>query len=287
MKVIKTIEEMNLWSNACHKNDNTICFVPTMGNLHAGHLSLVDAAKEIADKVVVSIYVNPTQFGENEDLDKYPRTEKLDLKQLENKNVDVVFMPVSDEMYPKGTNGNTNIEYVDVPELAAKLEGRARPEHFRGVATIVKKLFDCVLPDHAIFGEKDFQQLLIVKDMVVAQKLDVVIHAGAIIRDKDGLAKSSRNQYLSAEQRKKAPILHQTLIAARRKIQSGNVDFAAIEEQCIEFISENGFLVDYFSILDADSLDKPNESNQVILVAAKLGKTRLLDNMRVDGPKKP
>ena len=287
MKVIKTIEEMNAWSNACHAKNNTICFVPTMGNLHAGHLSLVDEAKKIAEKVVVSIYVNPTQFGKNEDLDKYPRTEKKDLEQLKSKYVDVVFMPTTDEMYPKGINGNASIDYVDVPDLATKLEGRARPEHFRGVATIVKKLFECVLPDHAIFGEKDFQQLLIVKDMVVAQKLKVIIHGGAIARDKKGLAKSSRNQYLSAEEMKKAPILHQTLIAARRKIQSGNADFAAIEEQCIEFISENGFLVDYFSILDADALDKPSESNQVILVAAKLGKTRLLDNMRVDAPKKP
>jgi len=287
MKVIKTIEEMNAWSNACHAKNNTICFVPTMGNLHTGHLSLVDAAKEIADKVVVSIYVNPTQFGENEDLDKYPRTEKQDLKQLESKNVDVVFMPTSDQMYPKGQNGNSSIDYVDVPDLAAKLEGRSRPEHFRGVATIVKKLFDCVLPDHAIFGEKDYQQLLIVKDMVATQKLNVSIHGGAIVRDKGGLAKSSRNQYLSADERKKASILHQTLIAARRKVQSGNVDFTEIETQSIEFINENGFVVDYFSILDADTLDKPGEDNQVILVAANLGKTRLLDNMRVDAPKKP
>lgn len=287
MKVIKTIEEMNAWSDACHANKNTICFVPTMGNLHAGHLSLVDEAKAIADKIVVSIYVNPTQFGKNEDLDKYPRSEKQDLQQLESNDVDVVFMPTSDEMYPNGKNGDASIDYVDVPDLAAKLEGRARPEHFRGVATIVKKLFECVSPDHAIFGEKDFQQLIIIKDMVIAQKLKVIIHGGAIIRDKKGLAKSSRNQYLSAEEKKTAPILHQTLIAARRKIQSGNSDFADIEAQCIEFITENGFLVDYFSILDADTLGKPSDSNQVILVAAKLGKTRLLDNMRVDVPKKP
>lgn len=285
MKVIKTIAQMKAWSNTCHEKGDSISFVPTMGNLHAGHLSLVDAAKKLADKVVVSIYVNPTQFAANEDLDKYPRTEKNDLQQLESKNVDVVFMPTSDEMYPTNKSGDKKIEYVDVPELAKKLEGRARPEHFRGVATIVKKLFDCVTPDHAIFGEKDFQQLLIVKNMVADLGLNVTIHGEPIIRDKDGLAKSSRNQYLSVEQRKKASILHQTLISARRNILVGILNYDDIESQAVEFITKNEFQVDYFLIRDAETLGSPLTQNRVILVAANLGKTRLLDNLRVDDTK--
>ena len=281
MKVIKTIAEMKAWSDVCHANGDSISFVPTMGNLHSGHLSLVDAAMTLADKVVVSIYVNPTQFAANEDLDKYPRTEEQDLKLLESKNVDVVFMPTSDEMYPK----NKSIDYIDVPELASYLEGRARPDHFRGVATIVKKLFDCVLPDHALFGEKDFQQLLIVKNMVVALNLIVSIHGEAIVRDEDGLAKSSRNQYLTAVQRKKAPILYKALLSARKEILAGNLNYDDIESQFIDFIENNGFKVDYFSIRDADTLGLPTDHNRVILVAAKLGKTRLLDNLRVDDAK--
>jgi len=281
MKVIKTIAAMRVWSNACHAKGESISFVPTMGNLHSGHLSLVDAAMTLADKVVVSIYVNPTQFAAHEDLNKYPRTEAQDLQQLESKNVDVVFMPASDEMYPR----NKNIEYIDVPELAQQLEGRARPDHFRGVATIVKKLFDCVLPDHAIFGEKDFQQLLIVKNMVAVLDLNVIIHGEKIIRDEDGLAKSSRNQFLTTALRQKAPVLHQALISARSEILSGNLNYAAIESQFIDFIDNNGFKVDYFTIRDAVTLGLPTEHNRVILVAATLGSTRLLDNLRVDGAK--
>jgi pantoate--beta-alanine ligase len=249
-----------------------------MGNLHSGHLRLVDTARTLSDKTVVSIYVNPTQFAANEDLDKYPRTEVQDLQQLESKNVDVVFMPASAEMYPQ----NKPIDYIQVPELARQLEGRARPEHFRGVATIVKKLFDCVRPNHAIFGEKDFQQLLIVKNMVAELDLNVLIHGEAIVRDADGLAKSSRNQYLTAEQRQLAPLLQQALISARDQILAGNEDYPAIEAQYIDFINNKGFKVDYFSVRDAESLGPPTGQNRVIVVAAKLGNTRLLDNLRVD-----
>lgn len=281
MKVIKTIAEMKTWSDETHTNNKSISFVPTMGNLHNGHLSLVDAAKKVADKVVVSIYVNPTQFAANEDLDKYPRSEQKDLQLLEEKKVDVVFMPSSTEMYPN----IENIDYIDVPELASELEGKSRPDHFRGVATIVKKLFDCVEPDHAIFGEKDFQQLLIVKNMVIELNLNVTIHGEAIIRDDDGLAKSSRNQYLTGEQRQKAPILHQALLAVREEVLNGNQNYNVIELQSIDFINKNGFDVDYFVIRDADTLGNPTGHNQVILVAAALGNTRLLDNLRVGDSK--
>ncbi len=269
---------MQAWSHACKKAKQRIGFVPTMGNLHAGHLALVDKARQVADKVVVSIYVNPTQFGENEDFDNYPRTELQDIEHLKQKNVDVVFMPDSSEMYPS----DKAINYIAVPDFATELEGLARPTHFRGVATIVKKLFDAVQPDHAIFGEKDFQQCLVVKHMVAEYGLAIEVHAAPIVRDADGLAKSSRNQYLTPEQRKLAPVLYQTLLGARQKVRAGNLSYSEIESQSIEFINKNGFKVDYFVIRDATTLGVPGETNRVILLAAKLGIPRLLDNLRVD-----
>jgi len=269
---------MQAWSHACYDNGKSLSFVPTMGNLHAGHLALVDKAKKCADKVVVSIYVNPIQFGENEDFDKYPRTEQTDLAKLQQKKVDVVFMPNSDEIYPS----NKAIDYITVPDFATELEGQARPEHFRGVATVVKKLFDAVQPSHAIFGEKDFQQCMVVNNMVTEYALDIQIHAVPIVRDNDGLAKSSRNQYLTPEQRKRAPILYQSLLAARQKILSGTLSYSEIESQSIEFIEKNKFHVDYFVIRNATTLGCPGTQNRVILAAAKLGIPRLLDNLRVD-----
>ncbi|MBN4080530.1 pantoate--beta-alanine ligase [Beggiatoa alba] len=278
MKIINSIAEMKGWSHACHKKGQRLSFVPTMGNLHAGHLALVDTAIVLADKIVVSIYVNPTQFAENEDFDNYPRTQRQDLEKLQQKKVDVVFMPTSEEMYPK----SERLESIDIPEFAKELEGQTRPDHFQGVAIVVKKLFDAVLPDHAIFGEKDFQQLLLVKNMVSALGIKLVIHAAAIIRDIDGLAKSSRNQYLTDAQRKRAPHLYQSLISARRMILEGDLSEADIESQFIESINKKGFEVDYFVIRDATTLGSPGKQNRVILVAARLGNTRLLDNLRVD-----
>ncbi len=269
---------MQAWSNACRAKGESLSFVPTMGNLHEGHLALVEAAKKMADKVVVSIYVNPMQFGENEDFDKYPRTEQQDLEQLQQKQVDVVFMPDSAEMYPP----DQTIDYIAVPDFATELEGQTRPDHFRGVATIVKKLFDAVQPDHAIFGEKDFQQCMVVKNMVAEHGLNIEIHAAPIVRDEDGLAKSSRNQYLTPEQRKQAPVLYQSLLAARQKVLAETLNYSEIESQSIDFIAKNSFEVDYFVIRDATTLGAPREQNRVILVAAKLGIPRLLDNLRVD-----
>ncbi len=269
---------MQAWSRGCHDKGKSLSFVPTMGNLHEGHLTLVDSAKKIADKVVVSIYVNPTQFGANEDFDKYPRTEQQDLEKLQQKKVDVVFMPDSDEMYP----ADKAIDYINVPDFAKELEGRLRPDHFRGVAMVVKKLFDAVQPEHAIFGEKDFQQCMVVKNMVAEHGLNIEIHAVPIVRDDDGLAKSSRNQYLTPEQRQQAPVLYQSLLDARQKILAGTLNYSEIESQSIEFINKNSFNVDYFVIRDAATLGAPGEKNRVILVAAKLGIPRLLDNLRVD-----
>jgi len=278
MIIIKTSNEMKAWSKTCHDAGERISFVPTMGNLHAGHLSLVDAASHVSDKIVVSIFVNPTQFSADEDLEKYPRTEEDDLKTLADKNVDVVFMPMPSEIYPDVEN----IQYLDVPDIAKELEGASRPEHFRGVATVVKILFDCVEPNHAFFGEKDFQQLIIIKDMVEKLALDIDIHGEKIIRDDDGLAKSSRNQYLSVEQRQKAPILYLALRQASKNITQGSMANDEVLSQSIEFIENNGFSVDYFVIRDASSLGQAKSSNRVILVAAMLGTTRLLDNLRID-----
>lgn len=269
---------MQAWSHACQKAKQSITFVPTMGNLHEGHLALVDCAKEQADKVVVSIYVNPTQFGENEDFDKYPRTEQQDLEKLQQKQVDVVFMPDSAEMYPP----SKAVDCIALPDYTKELEGQARPDHFCGVATIVKKLFDAVQPEHAIFGEKDFQQCMVVKNMVVEYGLNIGIHIAPIVRDGDGLAKSSRNQYLTSAQRKVAPTLYQSLRDARQKILTGTLSYSEIESQSIEFINKNSFEVDYFVIRDATTLGAPGAKNRVILVAAKLGIPRLLDNLRVD-----
>lgn len=269
---------MKTWSQACHSRGESIAFVPTMGNLHAGHLSLVDMAATFADKVVASIFVNPTQFAAHEDLEHYPRTEAEDIKQLESKNVAAVFMPHADEMYP----ANMVIEYFKVPAFTKKYEGAERPDHFRGVATIVKKLFESVLPDHAIFGEKDFQQLLLVKYMVKELGMAISIHGAEIVRDADGLAKSSRNQYLSPEQRQIAPVLFKCLLRARAAALDGKLAYTEIERQSIDIIKKNGLDVDYFAIRDAPELAPPKSDNRVILVAATLGNTRLLDNLRID-----
>ena len=268
---------MSSWSQACERAGQTIGFVPTMGNLHEGHLSLVEQATHYANKVVVSIFVNPTQFSVDEDLELYPRTEEEDLKKLQSKKVDAVFMPTVSEIYPE----NKAIEYLDVDAMGTVYEGAARPEHFRGVVTVVKKLFDCVRPQHAIFGEKDYQQLLLIRQMEKQQALNIQIHAGEIVRDEDGLAKSSRNQYLSEAQRKIAPVIYQSLLQARAWIQNNELSINEAEKQSIDFIEKNGLKVDYFSIRDAHDLSEPKSSNRVILVAAQLGETRLLDNLHV------
>jgi len=278
MQIIKTIFAMQAWSDVSHAKNENISFVPTMGNLHEGHLELVVQAKKLADKTVVSIYVNPTQFGKGEDFERYPRTEQRDIEVLEAKGVDVVFMPSSAEVYPIGKE----IDHVTVPDFAKQLEGATRSEHFSGVVTVVKKLFDAVKPDHAIFGEKDFQQCMLVRNLVLEYALNIEIHAASIVRDEDGLAKSSRNQYLTADERQQAPILYKSLKVARQKILDGNLSYTEIESQAIDFIAKNGFIVDYFVIRGTDTLGAPSERNRVILVAARLGIPRLLDNLRVD-----
>jgi pantoate--beta-alanine ligase len=252
-------------------------FVPTMGNLHGGHVRLVERARQVAQRVVVSIFVNPLQFGRDEDYRTYPRTPAADALRLAELGVDVVFTPDTDEMYPLGVDDSTRVE---VPSLAHVLCGAFRPGHFSGVATVVSKLFNIVQPDVALFGEKDYQQLLVIRRMVADLAVPVSITGVATVREADGLAMSSRNAYLSPEQRQLAPLLYQSLLDAGRRVAAGERDYATIEDAALEFLRNSGFRPDYFSVRTAHDLSLPrtDERELVILAAAWLGKTRLIDN---------
>lgn len=256
----------------------SVGFVPTMGNLHAGHLSLVAKARQHTDKVVVSIFVNPLQFGPAEDFDSYPRTLEQDAVALAEAGVDLLFAPSVNEMYPHGRDGQTQ---VNVPLLGDVLEGASRPGFFRGVATVVNKLFHCVPADVAVFGEKDYQQLLVIRRMVEDLNLPIEIIGGQIVREDNGLAMSSRNGYLSDEQRNQAAALYQALRAVREQIEMGQRDFLGLEQQACEYLQKNGFRPDYVSIRSATDLSPATENSLslVILAAASLGNTRLIDNI--------
>ncbi|EIH7524497.1 pantoate--beta-alanine ligase, partial [Escherichia coli] len=258
-----------------------VALVPTMGNLHDGHMKLVDEAKARADVVVVSIFVNPMQFDRPEDLARYPRTLQEDCKKLNKRKVDLVFAPSVKEIYPNGTETHT---YVDVPGLSTMLEGASRPGHFRGVSTIVSKLFNLVQPDIACFGEKDFQQLALIRKMVADMGFDIEIIGVPIMRAKDGLALSSRNGYLTAEQRKIAPGLYKVLSSIADKLQAGERDLAEIIAIAGQELNEKGFRADDIQIRDADTLLEVSENSKraVILVAAWLGDARLIDNKMVE-----
>nr|WP_154145157.1 pantoate--beta-alanine ligase [Raoultella sp. RIT712] len=254
-----------------------IALVPTMGNLHDGHMQLVDKAKASADVVVVSIFVNPMQFDRPEDLQRYPRTLQDDCEKLNKRKVDFVFAPAVAEIYPNGTESQT---YVDVPGLSTMLEGASRPGHFRGVSTIVSKLFNLIQPDIACFGEKDFQQLALIRKMVADMGYDIDIIGVPIIRAKDGLALSSRNGYLTAEQRKIAPGLYKVLSTVADKLAAGDRNLDEIITLAGQELNEKGFRADDIQIRDADTLLELTETskNAVILMAAWLGQARLIDN---------
>jgi pantoate--beta-alanine ligase len=258
------------------KTENTIVFVPTMGNLHAGHLQLVDVAKQHGQCVVVSIFVNPLQFGVNEDLASYPRTLDADCEKLKAAGVDVVFTPSEAEMYPIKQTITVN-----PPPIANQLCGAARPGHFAGVATVVLKLFNMVQPQIAVFGKKDFQQLFIIREMTKQLNLPIEIIGVATRRDEDGLAMSSRNGYLSAAQRLEAPRLQRALQLVAEAAKKGERDFAAIEARTAQYLTQLGWIVDYVSIRSALTLlpAEKTEHQLVVLAAAKLGKTRLIDNL--------
>ena len=256
-------------------------FVPTMGNFHDGHIQLVSTAQQQADHVIVSIFVNPTQFGEGEDFAAYPRTELQDQLKLEKIKIDVLFMPTVTELYPASA-GTT----ITVADLSCQLCGVTRPGHFSGVATIVGKLFNIIQPDVAYFGDKDFQQLAVIRRMVQDLNIPVRIRKVATVREPDGLAMSSRNGYLTTEQRTTAPLLYQALCHARDAIIAGGMDFAKIEQQQAALLQQAGFAVDYFVVCRCSDLQPAThlDSELVILAAATLGKPRLIDNIQFTRP---
>lgn len=259
---------------------HSIAFVPTMGNLHEGHLDLVRKARDLCDVVVVSIFVNPLQFGANEDLDAYPRTMAADKEKLFSEGVQVLYAPGVEEIYPEGMAAQT---IVHVPDLGDTLCGSSRPGHFDGVTTVVSKLFNIVQPDIAVFGEKDFQQLSIVRKMVADLCMPIRIVGVATSRAEDGLALSSRNGYLTAEQREVAPVLHQILNSCREAIACGFDNFLQLESHARMKLLQAGFDPDYFAIRDARTLRAVTEDTEeiAILAAARLGATRLIDNVRL------
>ncbi len=257
--------------------------VPTMGNLHDGHLALVRACRAQCRTVVVSVFVNPMQFGPNEDLGSYPRTLAADLALLEAERVDLVFAPAVEEMYPPGPSGETAPAVVSVPALANTLCGADRPGHFDGVATVVAKLFNIVAPERAFFGEKDWQQLAVVRSM--ARSLDMAVEVLGIptVRAADGLALSSRNGYLTAAQRRQAAAINDSIAAIASAIERGERDYAALERRGSRELADAGFTVDYVAVRDAERLTAPDASTRRlrVLAAARLGSTRLIDNVGV------
>lgn len=281
MLIIETLPLLRQQIRRLRMEGKRVALVPTMGNLHDGHMKLVDEAKARADVVVVSIFVNPMQFDRPEDLARYPRTLQEDCEKLNKRKVDLVFAPSVKEIYPNGTETHT---YVDVPGLSTMLEGASRPGHFRGVSTIVSKLFNLVQPDIVCFGEKDFQQLALIRKMVADMGFDIEIVGVPIMRAKDGLALSSRNGYLTAEQRKIAPGLYKVLSSIADKLQAGERDLDEIIAIAGQELNEKGFRSDDIQIRDADTLLEISENSKraVILVAAWLGDARLIDNKMVE-----
>ncbi|EOU5745603.1 pantoate--beta-alanine ligase [Escherichia coli] len=281
MLIIETLPLLRQQIRRLRMEGKRVALVPTMGNLHDGHMKLVDEAKARADVVVVSIFVNPMQFDRPEDLARYPRTLQEDCEKLNKRKVDLVFAPSVKEIYPNGTETHT---YVDVPSLSTMLEGASRPGHFRGISTIVSKLFNLVQPDIACFGEKDFQQLALIRKMVADMGFDIEIVGVPIMRAKDGLALSSRNGYLTAEQRKIAPGLYKVLSSIADKLQAGERDLDEIITIAGQELNEKGFRADDIQIRDADTLLEVSETSKraVILVAAWLGDARLIDNKMVE-----
>lgn len=266
-------EQIGQW----HREGRAIAFVPTMGNLHQGHLTLVEEARRHGDKVVVSIFVNPLQFDKAEDLANYPRTLEQDCAALEAAGVDLVFTPTPEIMYPQGLASQT---FVEVPGISSLLEGALRPGHFRGVSTVVTKLFNLVQPNVACFGEKDYQQLALIRKMVADMAMPIEIVGVPTVRAEDGLALSSRNGYLTAAERAIAPELARTMNWIAEQIEAGNSHLPSLVAQASQRLNNAGFRTDAIDIVDADTLESASAESQrlVILMAAYLGKARLIDN---------
>lgn len=280
MKHFCSIAELQAALDEWRGHGQAIGLVPTMGNLHGGHMTLIELARRETDRTVVSIYVNPLQFGMDEDFAGYPRTPQEDQALLRNAGVDALFEPLTEEIYPLGQESVTRVE---VPGLSAILCGAVRPGHFVGVATVVAKLLNIVRPDIAVFGEKDLQQLTVVRRMVADLCMPVTIIGAQTGRESDGLAMSSRNRYLNDAERRVAPALYEELVKARDAIRAGNRHFAELQEAALESLRSRGFRPDYFEVRGAVALEWPkaDSAELVVLGAAWLGRARLIDNLRV------
>jgi pantoate--beta-alanine ligase len=267
-------------TRAFRANRRKVVFVPTMGNLHDGHIALMRQAHEHGDTVIASIFVNRLQFGPSEDFDRYPRTFAADCERLDQAGVEAVFAPDEKELYPEPQN-----YLVDPPEIQNLLEGEFRPGHFRGVATVVLKLFNIVQPNAALFGKKDYQQFLVLSNMVRQLSLPVDVIGGETVRAADGLALSSRNGYLTPQERAEAPILHRLLAGVRDDVRSGRRDFEALERAAANALDTRGWKTDYISVRCRDNLRQPSvdagPGSLVVLAASKLGRTRLIDNLEI------
>lgn len=286
MKTVSQISELRAQVSAWRQQGLTVGFVPTMGNLHAGHISLVAEAHKHADKIVASIFVNPMQFGANEDIDNYPRTMIDDQQKLTTAGTDLLFIPTPDIIYPKGLAKQS---FVEVPNVSDGYCGESRPGHFRGVATVVCKLFNLVQPDVACFGLKDYQQVQVIQAMVEDLSMPITIIPVATIREDSGLALSSRNGYLTAEEKAIAPVLQQNLQWLAEKIKAGfaqgeSIDFIGLSKQAAKEINCAGLHTDYLHVCQAQSLQPASEDDTqlVILAAAHCGKARLIDNLQIN-----
>jgi pantoate--beta-alanine ligase len=281
-----SVAEIRQYAQHWKDNGQSIAFIPTMGNLHQGHLSLIEKGQSLCDRTICSIFVNPMQFGPNEDFNHYPRTLTRDIEQLEAIGCDLVYMPTASELYP---NGLDQISQVLVTDLTESYEAAHRPGHFTGVATIVLKLFNIVKPNISVFGKKDYQQYQVIRKMVCDLNLEVDIIGQETTREANGLATSSRNQYLTASNTSKAALIYQTLKATAGEILQGDIakggkDFNTLEQEATDQLNQAGFKTDYFSICNVETLKPatPNDRKLVILVTATLGETRLLDNIEID-----
>lgn len=282
MDTVHTVPALRSVVRELRTRGKRIAFVPTMGHLHGGHQDLVRRARQLGDYVIASIFVNPTQFAEGEDYSSYPRTPEADARKLTEAGTDVLFAPETSEIYPHGFEGTAQVE---VPGLSDILCGAYRQGHFRGVTTVVSILFHLVQPDVAVFGEKDYQQLVVIRRMAQDLWMPVRVVGVPTTREPDGLAMSSRNSYLTEEERRHAPLLYRTLCAACDALQRGETDHAALESRCMQALGEGGFRPEYFSVRRRADLGVagPGESDLVIVAAAWLGRARLIDNVACAG----
>jgi len=275
-----SVTELRQYVQHWKEHEQSIAFIPTMGNLHAGHISLIEKGQSLCDRSICSIFVNPMQFGPNEDWDHYPRSLDADLEKLESIGCDLVYLPTASELYPEGLE---RISQVQVTDLTDDYEGKHRPGHFTGVATVVLKLFNIVRPDVSVFGKKDYQQYRVISKMVQDFNLDVQIIGQETTREASGLASSSRNQYLDAAQLETAPKIYRQLQKTAEQIERGERDFEALEQAATAALNDAGFATEYFRICDAETLRPATAGDRdlVILVTAALGPTRLLDNIEI------